>query len=82
MSKKKKTTKKTAKRRPIVPSPRNEPAIVVVELGTVLAVEYRHTEDGKKYRHDFKGGKTKIHRTRDGSKLIIAPVRVGRFIED
>lgn len=70
-------TKKPAKRAPI--SPRNEPAIVVVQLGTAVALEYRRDVDGKTYRHQFTTA-AKVHRTRDGSKLIIGPVRASDYI--
>lgn len=56
-----------------------EPAIVVVSLGQAVAIEYRREKDGKTYRHQFGNG-VRLHRTRDGSKLIIAPVKAGDFI--
>lgn len=56
-----------------------EPAIVVVNLGQAVAIEYRREKDGRTYRHQFGNG-VGLHRTRDGKQLIVSPVKAGDFI--
>jgi len=79
--------KKRAKTRrtPRVPAARrglaNDPAIVAIEMGRPLSIQYHHTDAGRQMVHLFKG-RARLYRTRDGKHLIIGPVRAGRYIED
>lgn len=77
MSKNRNTRKVSAKKPRVPRAP--EPAIVVVRLGQAVAIEYCREKDGKTYRHQFGNG-VQVHRTRDGTKLIVAPVKAGDFI--
>lgn len=50
------------------------PAVVVSEIGRAVVVEYEL--EGRIHRHTFTGKSARVYATRDGSQLIVSPVRV------
>lgn len=51
-------------------------------MGIMESIEYRRGARGRTYRHRFTGSSAKVYATRDGRTLVIAPVRVTKWIEE
>lgn len=79
----KKAARKTARKPATLPGKKTRrrtvckadcPAVVVSEIGRAVVVEYER--GGKIHRHSFTGKSARVYSTRDGTQLIVSPVRV------
>ena len=55
--------------------PKRRPPAAIERIGTPCAIEFRRDHDGKTYLHQFRASCV-LYRSRDGRRLIIAPVQV------